>query len=275
MNDNNLIQMLAKNKISPIIFIETPYSNVDNVIFSLIKTLNCNQSETYCNECINCKKINNLNYYDLKIIDGYNSSILKDDVYNTLQEFNNTSLESAQNKFLIIKGFENASKHISNLLLTTIENPQKNTYYFFTTKNINNILDTIKSRCQIYKIESNKEMLENLFEYKNLTLEDKKILIEVYKTYNEIKNVLENESFFKLKDIYNKIKNNKLKFGEIKVVLEEFKKLSYLEIGKLISFFIIDQDVISKMQLSELINETKLNINKTLIYNKLLSIIYK
>lgn len=87
MNLNNkIIQVINLSKPNPLLLIETRYSNVNKIIFDYLKNINCNH-KPFCNECTDCKRINNLSYYDLKIIDGINNSIHKEDVLEIVKSF--------------------------------------------------------------------------------------------------------------------------------------------------------------------------------------------
>ena len=60
----------------------------------------------------------------------------------------------ADKKVFIIKKIDNAMEQAQNKLLKTLEEPANNVYFILTTKNINQVLPTIRSRCS--KIELKK-----------------------------------------------------------------------------------------------------------------------
>lgn len=60
----------------------------------------------------------------------------------------------ADKKVFIIRNIDNAMEQAQNKLLKTLEEPANNVYFILTTKNINLVLPTIRSRCA--KIELSK-----------------------------------------------------------------------------------------------------------------------
>ena len=75
--DLNSWCFLSKNKISPIIFLETPYSDVNTVLYGYIKSINClNKNDNFfCGECTQCKKIDTKSYFDLVELNGFQKNI--------------------------------------------------------------------------------------------------------------------------------------------------------------------------------------------------------
>lgn len=276
MNKNQIINFLSKNKISPIIFLETPYSDVNTVLYGYIKSINClNKNDNFfCGECTQCKKIDTKSYFDLVELNGFQKNILKDEVVQSIEKFKASALESSGNKFLIIKGIENANKPVCNSLLASIENPKSSTYYLFVSRNVENIIPTIKSRCQILNISSDKnQLIDRLM---TLGINGTKIdkLLKMYNYYEDIIASIENGEFEKIDNMYTRIIESSNNFANIKFILDEFKKMSHFEIELLINYFFNQSDSFKKVKLSELVNDCRLKLNKTLIYNSLINIVY-
>ncbi|MDO4198885.1 MAG: hypothetical protein Q4D13_07840 [Erysipelotrichaceae bacterium] len=102
-----------------------------------------------CEECDTCKRIRNNNYFDVIYVDGYEKSIVKDDVEYILDEFSRTSLESYGKKVYILANINNSSNKVLNMILKFMEEPgNDNTFGIFITDNKENLLPTIVSRCQ-------------------------------------------------------------------------------------------------------------------------------
>ncbi|MCE5222462.1 MAG: DNA polymerase III subunit delta' [Clostridium sp.] len=104
------------------------------------------------------------------------SSFGVDDVRNIINEVNKKPYESNK-KVLILYGCDKLTTQAQNALLKTIEEPPKGVYLILLSDSLEVILDTIKSRCQIYKLTPlNKEEISIYIEekYANLTSEDKK-----------------------------------------------------------------------------------------------------
>ena len=102
-----------------------------------------------CEECNTCKRIRNNEYFDVIYVDGYKSSIKKDDIENILDEFSRTSLESSGKKIYILANINNSSVKVLNMILKFMEEPSnENTYGIFITDRKEDLLPTIVSRCQ-------------------------------------------------------------------------------------------------------------------------------
>ncbi len=69
------------------------------------------------------------------------------DPFTPLTEFNITPPIQSRNKIVVIHRADRLYPHISNLLLTIIENPQSYMRYIFTTEALGKALPTILSRC--------------------------------------------------------------------------------------------------------------------------------
>ena len=104
------------------------------------------------------------------------SSFGVDDVRNIINEVNKKPYESDK-KVLILYRCDKLTTQAQNALLKTIEEPPKGVYLILLSDSLEVILDTIKSRCQIYKLTPlNKEEILDYIEdkYTDLTSEDKK-----------------------------------------------------------------------------------------------------
>ena len=67
-------------------------------------------------------------------------------------EFTNKSSFNNNKKFVLIENSENLNIYSQNALLKAIEEPNNNVNYLLIHNNSRNILDTLKSRCLIFKI---------------------------------------------------------------------------------------------------------------------------
>jgi DNA polymerase-3 subunit delta' len=112
-------------------------------------------------------------------INGNNSTIKKEEIFDIIQRFQLSSFHGSP-KLYVIKGIENSSAQAINALLKFLEEPPINTYAILTTKNINVVLQTIKSRCQIVILKSNFKKLDELINKFNLTDEQINVIKNVY-----------------------------------------------------------------------------------------------
>jgi DNA polymerase-3 subunit delta' len=101
-----------------------------------------------CENCANCKRINNRNHPDVHIIEPDGLSIKKQQIKELQEEFSKKAVESAK-KIYIIVGADKMSASASNSLLKFLEEPSAQTVAFLLTEQIQQILPTILSRCQV------------------------------------------------------------------------------------------------------------------------------
>lgn len=178
----------------------------------IAKSLICNNDILSCDNCTDCLRIENGNYADLIIVDGSKDSIKKEDIDNVQKRFNKSAIEKKGIKIYIINLLENcATASAVNSLLKFLEEPTENTYAIITTNNINGLLPTIISRCQVIRINNMpkegliKELLESGF-----SNEDCNILSSLYTSKKEIEENIEESNFYQTKDFFIEMINNYL-----------------------------------------------------------------
>lgn len=118
-----------------------------------------------CMKCNDCRKVQEDKYGDIIKFDGKINSIKKGDIELIQDAFKKSSLEGKV-KIYIIENIENATKEAMNTLLKMLEEPIEGVYAIFTAENINRVLSTIVSRCQVIDIkpDSKKIMAAQLIE---------------------------------------------------------------------------------------------------------------
>lgn len=106
------------------------------------------------NKEVSKEHIDAINYRNNK------ASIGVSEVRDIIEEVNKKPYEGDK-KVVIIYDAEKLTIQAQNALLKTIEEPPNGVYIFLLTTNLEFILDTIKSRCQIYKLTTltNDEMI--------------------------------------------------------------------------------------------------------------------
>lgn len=107
---------------------------------------------TPCQECINCKRIESGNHPDVHWIKPDGQSIKIEQIKNLQEEFFYSGLESNQ-KVYIISSAETLTLNASNRILKFLEEPRKHTTAILLTENIQSIIPTIQSRCQIIDLQ--------------------------------------------------------------------------------------------------------------------------
>lgn len=125
----------------------------------------CKEQDSPCFCCNNCKKILDGNAVDVEVY-GKEKGIVVDDSKAIIESSYVLPLDF-NNKYFILCGFENATVQAQNKLLKMIEEPQSFDRYIILVQNLDAVLSTIKSRCQIFSLPRfNDEELKNIFDFK-------------------------------------------------------------------------------------------------------------
>lgn len=163
-------------------------NNTEQPLHFLTMSLICNE-KLACEQCIDCKKILNHQYADIIEFDGEEESIKKKHIEQIQETFKKSSLEGKA-KVYILKNVEKTTKEAMNALLKMLEEPTEGIYAIFTTKNINRILPTIISRCQVIELKpDNKEILKEKLISKGYEDEKANILAQLIKDEDELENI--------------------------------------------------------------------------------------
>lgn len=257
----------------------------------------------FCVKTGDCKKLYNLidenNFPELKIIDPEGLVIKKEEIDELQIEFARKPLYSDK-KVYIINAAERMNQSASNSLLKFLEEPNQDIVAILITNNINEMLETIVSRCQIlslikeninitdlnlvericFSINVKKEKLISIFgEDENLTNLLKCIDFVNYYEKNHL------DSFFYLNKHWFDFYKDKDQFD----VAYSIILLYYIDILKLISDYKVEvfkeyeteikeiannnsiQSICNKISwIIELRNRVKQNNNLNLLMDKLL-----
>lgn len=115
---------------------------------SLAKALNCLEMETdSCGRCIPCRKIEEGNHPDVKIVEA-DGQVIKIDQIRELQRDLQFRPFEGKKRVFIIDSADRMGLPASNSLLKTLEEPPKDSVLILVTANFHSLLPTIVSRCQ-------------------------------------------------------------------------------------------------------------------------------
>lgn len=214
MLDSNLISKqilkntLLNNKLSHAYLFETDNSLDNNeLIFSFVKNIICPYNENKnCDNCNICKRIDNGNYPDLKVIEPDGLWIKKEQLINLQTQFNKKSIESKYMVY-IIKDADKMNTSAANTILKFLEEPEEGIIAILTTKNVNNMLNTIISRCQIISLKNNiinndydSNLINNIIDFVDYLEKNKiKTILKIDSLWNST--VKQREDFIKAFDI--------------------------------------------------------------------------
>ena len=172
---------IQNHKIIHAYLIETNhYREKDELILSFIKTLFCKKNITdsdSCEDCNLCHLIDNGSLSDFMIIEPDGNWIKKDQILEIKEKFKTTSFQNRP-RIYWIKQADKLNKQAANSLLKFLEEPEGNVIAILETDNRYKLLETVRSRCQIYSF-INKEYQR---EFENFSL-----LRDIIKTLEEKK----------------------------------------------------------------------------------------
>ena len=139
------------------------------MVMAFVKGILCTNlhDDSGCSNCSLCKRIDDGNYSELKIIEPDGVYIKKNQILELQKEFSKTSIEGIK-KIYIIRDCEKMRSEAANSMLKFLEEPEDDIVAILMTNNINNVLPTIVSRCKLVKFSSDNtgkvldKVLENL-----------------------------------------------------------------------------------------------------------------
>lgn len=244
----------------------------------LTKSILCERAiEGYrpCEECSNCKRINNNNHPDVHIVEPDGLSIKKNQIQSLQEEFSKTGVESRQKIYVIIHA-DKMTTNAANSLLKFLEEPHADTTAILLTEQIHQILPTILSRCQVLSFTplSPLKMQEQL-KADGMKASDAPVIAQITNDYDEAFLLSSDEWFVQAQKIvvklYMTLKGNPLEalvalqrewfvhFKEkdqydrgLDLLLLLFKDLLYIQLGKDEQIVFINE----RLQLEELALKT-------------------
>lgn len=160
-----------KKRISHAYFIETNgYQDIRSFALSFVKFLICSNhyvDKEKCGDCSLCHMIDNGTYDDLKIIEPDGQWIKKEQLLQLQEDFKTKSLENRLRIYLIFDA-DKLNKASANSILKFLEEPEDGIIAILFANNRYQVLETIVSRCQVYRLTNpshdemnvNQELLE-------------------------------------------------------------------------------------------------------------------
>ena len=166
----------------------------------IAKSLICEDDILACDQCNECRRIDEHNYGDFIYYNGQDETIKKPQIEYIQDQFSKSALEGKA-KIYLMENIENSTSEAMNSLLKMLEEPTAGIYAIFTCQNLNRVLPTIQSRCQVIQLlPSSQKMLREELKKADISEDDVNILAELFTSYDECKEYIESESFEKLKE---------------------------------------------------------------------------
>lgn len=139
---------IKKNQLSHAYLIQTNnVSYYEEVVNEILKMILCDQYEPG-HSCSLCKRIEDGNYLEIRKIYPDGLWIKKEQLSDLKKEFNNKVLEGKY-KIYVIYEADKLNKQAANSMLKFLEEPEDNIIAILLTNNMNKMLKTIISRCQV------------------------------------------------------------------------------------------------------------------------------
>ena len=141
-----------ENKLAHAFLIETNHIEKSyQSILHFLKIINCpSDFKENCLDCPLCHLFETNNLPNFITIEPDGTYIKKEQILELKQFFQTKPIYSKYNMY-VIKNAEKLNSSSANTMLKFIEEPEENIIGFFLTNNKENMIDTIRSRCQIIK----------------------------------------------------------------------------------------------------------------------------
>lgn len=205
-------------------------NNIDKAmldIIDIIKQIFCPEKFSHdCNNCNICNLINQLYLPSLVIITPDGKTIKKEQILDLKKQFSTKPIYTKENIY-IIKNAECLNASSANTMLKFLEEPEEDIIGFFLTNNVNNVINTIKSRCEIINMFYSEAALtintldnENNYKYFEVAKEYLR-QIEVEKKDG----IMYNNS--DLLNIFSEREDIKIVFQILVLIFEELLKYKY------------------------------------------------
>ena len=150
---------ILNDKLSHAYLIDTNnYDKAMDFVLAFVKMIVCenhysNDSFSDCSNCSLCKRIDDGNYSEIRIIESGTSVIKKEQLLELQNDFSMSSIEGKY-RIYIIKDCDKMNKQASNSLLKFLEEPVDGIVAILMTNNVNRLLSTIVSRCQLIRLDN-------------------------------------------------------------------------------------------------------------------------
>ena len=123
----------------------------ETVAIHFAKSINCLESgEGACGDCISCRKTEVGNHPDTQIVSPSGARTRIDQIRELQKRIVYRPLEGVR-KVVILREAERMNLEAANCLLKTLEEPPAESVLILLTTNLDALLPTIRSRCQIIK----------------------------------------------------------------------------------------------------------------------------
>ncbi len=265
---DEITHSIQNKKISHAYLIETnDYSEKDDLILSFAKMLLCEKhlfSSQNCGKCNICHLIDKNALSDFIIIEPDGMWIKKEQILEMKEKFKTTSLQNNPRVYWI-KQADKLNKQSANSLLKFLEEPEGNIIAILEVANRYQVLETIRSRCQVYSLVN--QQIQRKFS-------DFELLVKIIQVLEEKENMaiaylpitLEND--YHNKDFWNTIFTEMIDIYES--AIRKMQNVVYTDYGDILHL-IVSKNRISQVILKlQVLFSTIQNLNYNLNMNMML-----
>lgn len=207
VGQGNIAEMLSKsleyNRISHAYIFAGPKGvGKAKMALELAKAINCIDNPVdSCDKCQNCRKIEHFNHPDVIWIKPDGNSIKIDQIRELQRDFHYKA-SGSKYKVFVIENAELMTIQAANSLLKFLEEPNSHTVAILLVENYNQLLATIKSRCQTL-LFSHIDPYDLAKTIKSEEFKESDILIASHLTQNidEVKSLATSEQFAQMRNI--------------------------------------------------------------------------
>jgi DNA polymerase-3 subunit delta' len=128
-----------------------PQIGKTTLALNFAQALHCLGEGKPCGQCRSCLKIAHGNHPDVRVIEAVNGTIKIDQIRSMQREVTLSPHEGLW-KVYIIRQMEQATTEAANCLLKTLEEPPAQVILMLTASDIDQLLPTIISRCQVLSL---------------------------------------------------------------------------------------------------------------------------
>lgn len=254
MHNQQILDSIVSSN-NAIILVLTSNSNPEEIVTGIIKKFTNYSGDVY-------------NYSDLITLDGKHQSIKKEDIINIMSQFSHAGIDSNNVKFYLLKNCEFSSKEAFNSLLKFLEEPKDNTLGILTTSSLNSLPLTVRSRCSIFRLETDTNLLKQIKE--KFKLDDKTWIFNLFQDINELENFCMSEEFNDFIKMHNFFIN--INMIEYKDIFDKFKNLSYNNIRLMLQSLLVETSGNKQKLILNLLEDININPVKPMIFLKLVKI---
>lgn len=247
---NEILKKYHEGKLAHAFLLETnDLERCYKDVLELVKEINCpfNYSNDCTEECNICTLIDNDNLPSLITINPDGQFIKRDQISELMNKFSTIPVFTKYNVYIINQAHR-LNTESANALLKFLEEPEDNILGFYITNNKENVISTIRSRCQLFYnnydedvVNVNDEVLIDVKLYLNSIYKNNEDLLYnkthmsgYYKERTEWE-IFFNSMLYYLKDCYSGQRTDKIELVKevspdniIKIILLVEKILKYI-----------------------------------------------